>query len=258
MTPKDEYAFIGDPPMFRPYADEVHVSVTFTWDIPEAQRLVEAWGQYYDDVRLGGPALGDPGNTFIPGFYVKHGVTFTTRGCNNRCPWCLAPIREGKIREIEKFARGYIVQDNNILQASRSHISRVLEMLKKSRYPVSLAGGLEPALVNDWFAEELRSVRVAQVFLSADSRAALNPLRKGVQELKYLGRHRLRCYVLIAYNGEKIAQAEERLEEVWEIGCLPFAQLYQPEDHYIDYSQEWKQLARKWSRPAATVASHKI
>ena len=34
MTPTDELAFVGDPPLslWRPSADEVHVSVTFTWD----------------------------------------------------------------------------------------------------------------------------------------------------------------------------------------------------------------------------------
>ena len=30
-TPTDECAFIGNPPMFWPEADEVHVSVAFTW-----------------------------------------------------------------------------------------------------------------------------------------------------------------------------------------------------------------------------------
>ena len=33
-------------------------------------------------------------------------------------------------------------------------------------------------------------------------------------------------------------------------------QLYQPEDRWIDYSPEWRALAKKWSRPAAMVASH--
>lgn len=30
-TPTDSYAFVGDPPMMRPEADEVHVSCVFTW-----------------------------------------------------------------------------------------------------------------------------------------------------------------------------------------------------------------------------------
>ena len=57
-TPTDKYAFIGDPPMFRPDADEVHISCTFTWDKANAERLRDAWGQYYPVVTLGG---GRPG-----------------------------------------------------------------------------------------------------------------------------------------------------------------------------------------------------
>lgn len=43
-TPKDEYAFTGDIPLFFPEdITEVHVSVTFSWDMPEAERLARAW-----------------------------------------------------------------------------------------------------------------------------------------------------------------------------------------------------------------------
>jgi hypothetical protein len=48
FTPIDDFAFVGDPPMNKPFADEVHISCTFTWDIPAASRLLYAWGQYYD------------------------------------------------------------------------------------------------------------------------------------------------------------------------------------------------------------------
>ena len=55
-TPDDETAFVGDPPLFLPAVKEVHVSCTFTWDRPEAQRLARAWASQGYDVRLGGPA----------------------------------------------------------------------------------------------------------------------------------------------------------------------------------------------------------
>ena len=68
LTPTDDMAFVGDPPMMRPEADEVHVSCTFTWDKAKAFRLYEAWGQYYPDVRIGGPAINDNEvNGFVAG-----------------------------------------------------------------------------------------------------------------------------------------------------------------------------------------------
>jgi len=64
-TPNDELVFIGDPTMFAE-ADEVHISVTFSWDIPEAERLEKEW-RYVAPVKIGGPALGQRGELFTPG-----------------------------------------------------------------------------------------------------------------------------------------------------------------------------------------------
>lgn len=97
MTPRDGLAFVGDPPLLLPSADEVHISVSFTWDIVEANRLRRAWAQHYKCVKVGGPAWFSSCNGFTPGLYIKDGITFTSRGCNNHCPWCLVPFSEGKL-----------------------------------------------------------------------------------------------------------------------------------------------------------------
>ncbi len=253
FTPVDEYAFVGDPPMIRPEADEVHISCTFTWDREEAIRLLQAWAQFYPSVMLGGIAISQGYDGFIPGRYIKHGVTFTTRGCNNQCPWCLVPEREGKLRLLDRhqIIPGHIIQDNNLLQAPRWHIERVFEMLRKQRRAVSFPGGLDATLLSDRMAEELRGLSIDQVFLAADTDGSLRPLEKAIEQLSCLGRNKLRCYVLLAYEGESMEKGLARLIRVWELGAMPFAQLYQPPDRYIQYSKEWRGLARTWSRPAA-------
>jgi hypothetical protein len=253
MTPSDDIVFIGDPPLWRPSADEVHVSVTFTWDIQEGQRLQSAWSQYYPIVKIGGPAFGKSNGHFIPGMYIKHGVTFTTRGCNNHCPWCLVPEHEGRLIEIKDFALGYIVQDNNLLQASRPHIERVVDMLRKQPRAAVFSGGLQASLIDDWFVDQLRTIRVGGLFLAADTKMALRPLEKALTRLSFLDRRKLRVYVLIGWD---IVEDTERLQAVWKLGGLPFAQLYQPPNKYIKYPHEWKILAREWSRPAAMFANH--
>lgn len=254
-TPRGDMVFVGDPPLMRPEADEVHISVSFTWDIPEAQRLQQAWGQYYPKVFLGGPAVGSPEGVFEAGKYVKEGVTFTTRGCNWNCPWCLVPKREGLL-QVRPIVPGWIIQDNNLLQAPRDHLERVFAMLEKQSRAMVLAGGIQASLVDDWFADQLRSRRVNQIFMAADTKTALKPLGRAVEKLRFLGRRKIRSYVLIGFKGESHTNAQSRLEAVWEIGAMPFAQLYQPPDDYIDYGPDWKALARKWSRPAVMVASH--
>lgn len=257
LTPTDALAFVGNPPMDRPEADEVHISCAFTWDLPEAHRLVKEWGQFYPKVLIGGPALGTPLGPFTPGRYLVEGVTFTTRGCNSRkCPWCLVPKREGLLAEVQDFPDGYMVQDNNLLQAGRDHILKVLAMLNRQKRAAVFSGGIQADLVDDWFADQLKGIRVNSVFLAADTLVALKPLAKAIEHLSFLGRKKIRCYVLIGFNKESIDTAEHRLEAVWSLGGMPFAQLYQPPDKFITYNHAWRALAKKWSRPAAMVASH--
>jgi hypothetical protein len=254
-TPTDELAFIGDPPLFRPKADEVHVSVTFTWDKHRGERLADAWSLYYPNVKLGGVAYGMGDGDFSPGRYVKDGVTFTTRGCNNNCSWCLVRQYEGKLLEIKDFSPGYIIADNNLLQASHEHIEKVFDMLREQPKAAEFSGGIQSSLVDDWFAELLKTIRVHQLFLAADTDKALKPLEMALNKLAFLGRNKLRVYTMIGL--ETIEQARARLMKVWDMGGMPFAQLYQPPDEYIEYNWEWRNLARQWSRPAIMRAINK-
>lgn len=254
LTPTDAMALVGNPPMFLPEADEVHVSCTFTWDVSEAERLQKAWAQYYPVVKLGGPAFGTPVNGFEPGQYVRNGVTFTSRGCNNQCPWCLVPPREGRLQEYADCAAGNIVQDNNLLQCSAAHLERVFAMLR-TQHSVEFTGGLDARLVTTEIADAIRGLRLKQLFLACDTDAALPTLERAIRLLQ-LPRDKVRCYVLCAF-GTTIDQCEERLQRVWHAGAMPFAQLYQPPDKLIHYSREWRALARTWSRPAAMKAHMK-
>ena len=88
-TPEDHLAYVGKPPAIgqQPKEQRVRISIVFTKDIKKGEQLQKAWAKYYRDVKLGGPAFGDPGGQFVPGRFIKHGVTITSRGCPNNCPW---------------------------------------------------------------------------------------------------------------------------------------------------------------------------
>lgn len=66
MTPDDDMAFFGEPDMFAilKEPDAVHISVTFTWDIPKAEQLLYAWETLGVPVEIGGPAFDDRISTF--------------------------------------------------------------------------------------------------------------------------------------------------------------------------------------------------
>lgn len=253
-TPTDELTFIGDPPLFRPdKTTPVYVSVTFTQEKAEGERLAKAWGQYYENVQLGGPAFGDPGGEFIPGRFLKEGCTITSRGCPKRCPWCFVPKREGGIRELS-IKPGWIVQDNNLLACSESHIRAVFDMLKEQNRGIFFNGGLDKDYLHDWHMKLLDSIKIGEVWLSCDGPAEMKPFAVAAKILSGLPMKKRRCYVMVGHNGETLIEAERRLETVLELGFMPFCQLYRAESPKI-YSPEWRRLQRKWARPAAYMSS---
>ena len=67
-TPDDVLAFTSVPPKDGlADIDEVHVSVAFTYDLPKAEMLAEAWRTLGVPVLVGGPAYNHPGGDFVPG-----------------------------------------------------------------------------------------------------------------------------------------------------------------------------------------------
>ncbi len=250
-TPIDEWAFVGDPPLFRPGNEDtpVMISCTFTWHRAEAERLKLAWSSFYGDVQVGGPAYGDPGGEFTPGKFLKVGCTITSRGCPKRCPWCAVPRIEGAIRELA-IKPGWIVQDNNLLACSEKHIRAVFEMLKEQKRAVYFNGGLDKHFLQEWHRDLFDSISIGELWFACDTLHDIPWLERAGKILDGIPIRKRRCYTMLGYDGESILDAERRLERVLSIGCLPFAQLYQPDERKV-YPQEWRKLHRKWARPAA-------
>lgn len=250
-TPTDGLAFVGEPPLFRPEDRDtpVRVSVTFTWHKREAERIAASWANYYADVRVGGPAYEDIGGEFTPGVFLKEGCTITSRGCPKKCGWCVVPTREGTVRELT-IKPGWIVQDNNLLACSERHIRAVFEMLGAQERRIYFNGGLDKHFLKDWHRELFDSIKIGELWFACDTALDVPWLERASRILSGIPLRKRRCYTMIGYAGENLTDAERRIERVFELGFMPFCQLYQP-DETQTYPEEWRQLRRKWARPAA-------
>ena len=253
-TPDDDYVFIGMPPLIIPEHKEVNISCAFTWDKRYCEELAYQWeGRTNKPVKLGGPAFNSSTEEFTQGLYVKSNIIFTTRGCNNNCPWCGVPRLEGKLKELP-ICQGNIIQDNNFLQASRRHKDKVFEMLKTQK-KICFKGGLEADLMDDHFISGIQGLSIKELWLACDTDARLSAFQKACEQLHRAGftREKIHCYVL-SY-GKDMEKDEARARSVYEAGAMPFMQLFRDfTDTKTEYSKDWNAFARMWQRPAATRA----
>jgi len=249
-TPTDELAYFGPPDLFAE-ADEVHISVTFTYDLKRAEELEKQW-RHVAPVKIGGPATGMRGEGFTPGMYLKNGYVITSRGCPNRCWFCSVWKREGQeIRELT-IKPGWNVLDDNLLACSDEHIKDVFSMLRLQKKAPQFTGGLEAARLKPWMAQELKDMKPKQLFFAYDTPDDLDPLRAAGELLLGVGftkaSHSLRCYVLCGYPKDTMDAAADRMIEAMEAGFTPMAMLWKDEQGRTD--REWRRFQRTWARPA--------
>lgn len=262
-TPIDRLAFVGDPPhwivneLLEDRDQKVMISCTFTWDIPEAERLKRSWSRFSDNVWLGGPAYNDPGWAFVPGRFLKEGAVITSRGCFRNCPFCLVPEREGhKIRQVG-ITQGWNVFDSNILGCDEAYIRELFAMLATQRHPAVFSGGLDTRLLEPWHVDLLGGIRLKRMYFACDSPETIPDLKRCAEMLgpwengARFPRDKRGCYVLIGFRDETPRHAEARLKEVYAMGFLPFAMHYRGPHANSRNTPEFHDLVGKWRSPRA-------
>lgn len=254
-TPRDELCFFDGPGLFPPDVDEVHISVTFTWDIPRADFLYRQW-RHIASVKLGGPAFGEPSGDFVSGMYLAPGYTITSRGCPNQCWFCSVWGREPKLIELP-IVEGWNILDDNILACSENHIRSVFAMLKRQPEKALFTGGLEARLLRDWHIDLLLSIKPKRIFFAYDTEDDYEPLVQATNmvfnsNVLSKASNGVRVYVLMGYPGDTIKQAEKRLMRVLQTGAFPMAMVMR--DEYGRREHQWIKFAWPWSRPASIGA----
>lgn len=266
-TPMDDLVYfndekakiIADPPLlFMPEADEVHISVTFTYDIPEAERLYKEWERSGLPVKMGGPAFGKPDGEFEPGLYMKEGYTITSRGCPNNCWFCGVGRRYGGKVITLPIKDGWIIQDDNLLACTEEHIKKVFEMLARQPHRPIFKGGIEAKILKSWHVELLGKANIDRLYCAYDTPDDYDPLieaGKMLTEAEITVQNRKACcYVLIGYPKDTMEAAEKRLTDTIKAGFFPFAMLYK--DEQGRENKEWRKFQREWAR--AVIVGTKV
>ena len=182
--------------------------------------------------------------------YLKcdHAIGFLTRGCIRKCPWCIVPKKEGKIRPYRTWqeikrpdSRDIVFMDNNVL-AHEWGLKQIEDMGGKN-VRVDFNQGLDARLITDDVAQMLARLKwINYIRMSADTDAMLDVVLTAIDRLGKYGvkPYRVFVYVLV----QDVESGERRAIALRDIGANPFAQPYRDFTTNAEPPQEQRDLAR--------------
>lgn len=151
-----------------------------------------------------------------------YAIGYITRGCPNKCPWCVVPLKEGRIKPYRHWrdlvrpdSNKLVLMDNNIL-ACEYGISE-LESLIGSGCKIDLNQGMDARLVDERIADILARLKwIKYIRFSCDQKAQIEHIFKVAELLEKRGvkPYRLFIYVLVTKDIEDAAYRVERLREI--------------------------------------------
>jgi hypothetical protein len=237
-------------PLMRQYYDRVYSSKVFTFTPKDNYLPTSAFRS-----RKGG--IGYNKTNSLPD-YIEHIMPdyslyksdfaqgFITRGCPNKCGWCIVPSKEGGIRpnaDVFEFWDGQketVLMDNNIL--AHEHGLEQLEKIASLKTRLDCNQGLDARLVNNDIAKVLSKVKWKVTRFACDHESQMPAVKNAIDLIrKYSGKKgSYFVYVLV----KDIEDAHKRVEFLRSIGADPFAQPYRDFTNNIEPTKEQKRFAR--------------
>ena len=169
-----------------------------------------------------------------------------TRGCPNRCPWCVVPKMDGNevrhVADLSDFWDGQKVVrllDDNIM-ADADEFVRDCAQLSEAGVSV-IWEALDIRLVTDETAAALATVKQGKsIHFAWDSHAQDKAVPRGIETLKRNGIKpwRLMFYVLVGFNTTPEYDMH-RIMTLHEMGANPFVMPFDKSDPYQRHLARW-------------------
>ena len=230
--------------------DIVYKSKVFTYSkedqtVIKADHIIEGGTGYNFNV------LSDEVEHILPDYDLydcEHAYGFLTRGCPNKCSWCIVPNKEGDIipnADISEFIgdkKSAVLMDNNVLASE--HGLKQIEKIIDMKIKVDFNQGLDARLIDNDIAKLLSKVKwIYRLRMACDTLSAVEPLLKAVELLrKYNCKcdHRFFVYLLV----KDISDTLKRIAILKENNIDMFAQPFIDYQNNIMPTREQKRLAR--------------
>lgn len=182
--------------------------------------------------------------------YSLYGCSYAlgrfTRGCPNKCPWCVVPKMDGNdVRHVADLADFWTGQkvvrllDDNIM-ADHDEFCRDCEQLSRAGVHV-IWDALDIRCVTDETAKALASVKTqGRIHFAWDGKHQDDYIARGIYKLKKNGikPYRLTFYVLVGFNTSE-GYDLHRLYRLRELGAESFVMPFDKSDEYQRRLARW-------------------
>lgn len=186
-------------PMFSEHLDKVYVSKVFTFTddyyYPINADIVEKGGTGYELSKKLPDEIDklQPDYSIYPQIDNNTAYGFLTRGCPNKCKWCVVPQKEGNIHpymDVEQIAikgrNKLVLMDNNIV-ASDYGLQQI-EKIIKLRYRVDFNQAIDARLIDDNITKMLSKVRYLNyIRLGCDTKAQIPYCENVIEAMRRYG-----------------------------------------------------------------------
>lgn len=242
-------------PMF--HYDRVYMSKVFNFSpddttIYDADEVVKGGTGYDIASRL--PEEIDrlqPDYSIYPHIPDDTAYGFLTRGCPNKCKWCVVPRKEGHIRpymDVDEIAidgrTKLVLMDNNILAAGDYAVSQMEKIIERG-YRIDFNQALDARLVDARFAHLLAKIKWIdrRIRFGCDTHGQIKECERAIALINSYGYHGE--YFLYTMLNDDFDECFERIMYWWEINrrrreehkpnIYPYAQPYRDPDNPRKY-----------------------
>ena len=255
-------------PMWSGRCDKVYISKIFNFspDIDfniDAEEIIRG-GTGYDIHSVLPQEIDDcqPDFSIYPLVPKDTSYGFLTRGCPNKCKWCVVPRKEGMIRpywDIENVANGkkkIVLMDNNILAAGGYALEQFNKIIRGG-YRVDFNQALDARLVNEENAKLLAQMKwiESRIRFGCDTPGQVKECERAMELINSYGF--TGQYFLYTMLNDDFKECYERVHHFWEQNqvliaqhkrrrIFPYAQPYRDPYNPDRPIPQWQKFMANW------------
>ena len=189
---------------------------------------------------------------------------FLTRGCPNKCPWCVVPRKEGAIRpymDVDEIAiegrKKLVLMDNNILAAGDYTVEQLEKIINRG-YKVDFNQALDARLVTDQYARLLARIKWIdrRIRFGCDTKGQIQECERAISLIQGYGyKGEFFLYTMIGGKSD-FKESYERVHYWWVRNhecrekhlpnIYPYAQPYRDPDNPNFIPPLWQKDMAQW------------